>query len=136
MTIGPYSLLPENLPTLEISKFELDSSGYVQVRTSAKGTFTPSGLTTDGKITVMSISTTAVKIPSTPLANRNSMSVHNKSNTLTLYIGFDNGVTADDTSTGGWEIPPGGFFNTDITDNIEIWGISTGSITIKVLELA
>lgn len=40
-TYGPYTTLPENLPTNEQAKFELDDDGYVIIRTSAKGTFTP-----------------------------------------------------------------------------------------------
>ena len=126
----------KSINTLERAKFDVNDSDEVIVRTTAEGTFSPSGLNTAGDITVLSVGTSAVKLPSTPLTNRNSISVYNKSLTATLYIGFDNSVTADDTSTGGWEIPPQNYFNTDITENVELWGISTTTITVKVLELA
>lgn len=125
-----------SLIDLEKDKFDLNDDEEVIVRTSAEGVFTPSGLTTAGTVTVVSVGTSAVKIPTTPLTSRNTISIHNKDTSATLYIGFSSAVTADDTSTGGWEVPAGNYFNTDVTPTVEIYGISTTTITVKVLELA
>ena len=132
----PDYILDISMDKLEQGKFLLDDDENITVRTLARGNFTPSGLTTSGLVTVVSVGTSSVKLPSSPLTSRNTISIHNKDTSATLYIGFSSSVTADDTSTGGWEVAPGNFFNTDITPSVEIWGISTTTITVKVLELA
>ena len=141
--IGPYPAgLPQNLPTLEISKFELDENDYVQVRTSAKGTFTPQGLKTALLTTTQEIGSTAVALPATVLANRNSLIIHNKSTVDTLYVGNSN-VTADTPVsfpdiTWGTEIPPNSFLNWDVASAITLYGrAETGkTILVKITEIA
>lgn len=134
---------PRQLKTLTLEDlfrlaFETNDDEDVIIRTSADvtGEIRPQGLSVAGEVTVISVSTSAVKLPTTALTDRNAISIHNKSASTTLYIGFSSSVTADDTSTGGWEVPPGNYFNTDVTPDVEIWGISTAAITVKVLELA
>lgn len=104
------------------------------------GELTASGLTTAGKITTMNISDTAVAIPSSPLADRNSLALTNLSNVDTIYIGFSTSVTADQNLglTAGWEVGPNEGFNLDIKDTILIYGITeTGkTVRVKVMELA
>lgn len=133
--------LPNHINTLEKEKFDLNDDGEVIVRTQIAGgniNAVPSGLRTALRTTTLQISTTAIKLPATPLANRNSISIFNKSETETIYIGQDNTVTADTVAgvTSGWEIPPLGTLNVDITDEVELWGITTGTFLIKILELA
>jgi len=127
-----------NIKDLEYDKFDLDENGKVIVRTSATGDFSTSGLKTGIRTTTMLVGTTAVKLPAIALAGRNSMTIHNKSESQILYIGGSN-VTADSVigTTGGAEIGPGSFWNTDIKGSIEIYGrVDSGSILIKITEVA
>ena len=123
----------------EFYKFGLNDDGEVFVRTSVTGEITPTGLKTDWIITTISVSTSAIKIPTTNLGSRNAISIHNLDASKILYIGPDNTVTANAIvgTTSGWEIGPGNFLNFDITDAIDIYAIApSGTILVKVLEIA
>lgn len=134
----------ETLPDLDKNSFEvLDDANFLAARRVViyAGTVAavPSGLRTAGKVTTLDVTTTAAVLPATALTDRNAMSVHNLSTTTTVYIGFDSGVTADavNGTTSGWELGPGEFFNTDITDGIFLYAIvSTGTAKVKVMELS
>ena len=105
---------------------------------SVTGSITPQGLS-NGRNTCMSVSTTALALPASPLANRNAMAIHNKSTTQTLYIGFDASVTAGDSigNTAGWEVPPGGELHFDLQNTATIYGIfPTGADLVKLMELS
>lgn len=133
-----YDVLPNHRDEREYEKFGLDDEGFVYVRTSVFGEIRPSGLDVAIKTTTMTVGSTAVALPATALEGRNSIILHNKSITETLYIGNDD-VTADTVNgtTSGYELAPGAFFNIDITDNIVIYGITEGAtITVKVTEVA
>jgi hypothetical protein len=117
---------------------DAENSDLHTVRTRSTGSFTPTGLRIGLLTTCMDVSTTAVKLPATPLTSRNSMSIYNLSETDILYIG-NSDVTADRTNgnTAGWEIPPEGMFNVDLSDQIEIYGrIASGTIQVKIIEYA
>lgn len=140
--IGPFTVLPENLPTLETAKFELDNNGYVRLRTSATGNFTFSGLSTELKNTTMTITDTAVQAPPTPLSNRNSLTIFNLSTTTTVFLG-NSDVTANTPGslpdyTWGQELRPQSFWNVDITNSIVVYlRCKTGeSATVKITEYA
>jgi len=98
------------------------------------GELTVSGLSLALKITNITIGTTATAIPLTPLTNRNSIIIHNKS-TETIFFG-----NSDVSSSGvneGWEVVAGSYFSLDITDSIVIYAISTAaSSALKIMELA
>ena len=114
-----------------------DKSEY-RIRTTATGTFTASGLFTDIRTTTLDVSTTAIKLPASPLADRNSLEIHNLGSS-TLYIGKDNTVTADAVigTTSGKEIDGGSFWSIDITEDIELYGIvASGTVRIKVTEVS
>lgn len=103
------------------------------------GSFAPSGLSNGGKVTTTSVSTTAVKIPTVNLTSRNAISILNTSGSTTLYLGFDNTVTADTVAgtTSGWEVGPNEIWHIDITDSIDIYGVvASGSILVKILEVS
>ena len=53
-----------------------------------------------------SIGTSATAIPATAKTNRKAVLVQNKDAAATVYIG-DSTVTADDATTGGYELGPG-----------------------------
>lgn len=125
--------------SLEKYKFIIGADGLVYVRSRISGTLSFSGLSESIRITTMTVGDTATALPITSLANRNSISITNKSNADTIYLGSAS-VTADTVVgvTSGWEIPPLESFNVDITDDVIIYAIAeTGkSITVKVLEMA
>ena len=99
-----------------------------------KGEFSPSGLSKALKISNETVGTTAVKIPSVPLTDRNSLIIFNKGNE-TLYIGNSDVETSG--AKEGFEIDAGSFFSLDIRDSIEIYGrTASGSVLIKTMELA
>lgn len=111
-----------------------------KIKDAITGSFTPSGLFTDWIITTMDVNDTASQaLPATPLTNRNSIIVFNKSTTDTLYIGKTN-VTADTVNgtTSGWEIPASSYYAIDVQDDIIIYGRCEAGKTVKVkiMELA
>lgn len=128
------------LPDLEKDKFDLNDAGEVIVRTSASGVIQPIGLQTAGRNYTMNVSTSAVALPSLgPLTDRNALAIHNLDDTNTLYVGFDNTVTADSTpgsQTSGWPVYPGATLQFDLTDDVVIYGIASTTIKIIIMELA
>jgi len=129
--------LPSTRDGREFDKFEENVAGETAVRTT--GEYSPSGLRVGLRVTTMDVGDTAVAIPASAFASRNAISIYNKSTSQTIYIN-DINVTADNVlgTTSGWEIPPNGYFNVDITPDIIIYGRceSGQSARIKVLELA
>lgn len=99
-----------------------------------QGTFVPSGLSKEIKISNLVVNSTADKLPASPLLDRNSMIIYNKSN-QTIFIGNSdvdtNGVKE------GWEIDANSFYAFDIRDTIEIYAIAaTDGANVKIMELA
>ena len=121
--------------------YENDATdGKERLRTTGTitGEISPSGLKTAGKNTTMDIGTTAVQLPSSPLSERNALSIHNTSTTDILYIGFDNTVTADSVvgNTSGRQVGAGQIINFDVTDAVAIWAIAATTIRVQIMELA
>lgn len=118
-------------------KFALDVN---VVAGAVTGEITVSGLRVGGKNTTMNVGDTATALPATAFTGRNSMTIRNLSAVDTLYIGFDNLVTADRVigTTSGMEVGPDEGLNFDLTDEVVVWGIAeTGkTIMVKVTELA
>lgn len=126
----------------ELNKFIEDPSGETAVNTVISGGsvgFTPSGLDKGFRVTTLIVTETAGALPLFPFAERESISIHNKSETQTIFIGNSN-VTADTVVgvTSGYELLPGGFFNVDITPDIILYGRTTTGSTafVKILEIA
>lgn len=97
------------------------------------GVLYPSGLRVAGKVTKMLIgNSTWVELPTTPLANRNAISIQNQS-TQEIKINYDIGVATFE----GMSIPPGGERFYDITDSISIYAKSaSGNVDILVEEIS
>jgi hypothetical protein len=131
-----YSVLPNHINEREYEKFGLDDEGHVYVRTSVFGEIRPAGLNIAGKNTGLLVGVTAIKIPSTPLANRNAISLYNTHATATVYVGFDNTVTASLTTgtTTGWPLFAQNFYNVDIADTVELWVISDTADTLVIAQ--
>ena len=73
----------------------------------------------------------------TPLANRVSVSIKNKSTSATVYFGHAITVTADDTATGGWDIEPGGDLNIELDVANVFYLVSNEANTkIKIFQIA
>ncbi len=86
------------------------------------------------EVTTETVGATAAEIVSTPMAGRTSMTIQNASSN-SVWLGHSNAVTADDTATGGLEIPKNASYTDDFGENIDVWMISDGAgRTVKVLE--
>lgn len=105
----------------------------VHVVGTVEGSFTPHGLTIAGKITTVTLNTsTWVALPASPLVNRNTMSIQNRSG-QEVKMNYDNTVIG----YNGVIIPDGYERQYDITDSIIIYAkSSTGSATVIVEEIA
>lgn len=110
-----------------------------EITGNLEGQFSPTGLKVAIKTTTADITDTATTLPLISLTGRNSMVIHNKSVSETLYIG-NSDVTADSVlgTTSGHEVLPGETFAIDITDQIVLYGIApTGkTIRVKITEVA
>lgn len=121
---------------LERRKFELNDKDEVIIRTSAEGTFIPSGMS-DFRITTMDITDTASKIPAVALTDRKSLSIINLNTTDSIYLGKSD-VTADSITgtTSGWPIFPNSVHNIDFSGGIDVYGRAESgkTVQIKVIE--
>jgi hypothetical protein len=131
-TIDP-TLASESSSQLERLKFGTNDAGDVFVRTSGEGTFSQQGLSTGGRVTEVTLnSSTWTALPATPLANRNAISIQNRTG-IEIKVNYSSGVSG----YVGMVIPSGGERFYDITDAIIIYAKSTtGTPTINVEELA
>jgi len=78
-----------------------------------------------------SVSTTAVKIPSSNLTDRKSLTIFNEG-PVTLLIG-DSAVTVSD----GYPVPKNTSISLDVNDSVDVYGIvNSGTNTVKTLETA
>ena len=88
-----------------------------------------------GLVTVLTVDTTAVKLPEPPLKYRRAISILNNSTNPNriLYIGFDSSV-----STGtGFPIPPGATLPLQVNGQVEVYGIgATTGTDVRILELS
>ena len=122
--------------TLEQQKFVECDDGSVAVRTSLCGgtaAFTPSGLTTAGRVTEVQLNSSSwVALPPSPLLNRNAICIQNASG-IEIKINYDNAVA---TYTG-IIVPAGGQRYYDITDSIVIYAKSlSGTPTVTIEEIS
>jgi hypothetical protein len=82
--------------------------------------------------TQQTVGTSAAALPTSPLDGRRSISVFNTDDTATLYIGSGSGVTTDN----GYPVGPGTAFSAELGGNVELWGVSTTDIDVRVLEVS
>lgn len=130
--------LPTALQDREFQKFEDAGPGMTRVRTTAVGTFTPSGLNEGGKISVVTVNDSSwTPLPATALSNRNAISMQNLSG-FEMKINYQE---AYDLSLGyvGMVVPNGNERYYDIKDTIIIYGRlapGSGSGSINIEEIA
>lgn len=110
----------------DFQKLHVNADKELLVAGTVAGEVSVSGLKTGGRNTTMNVTDSAGKIPLVPFANRNSMSITNLSPVDTVFIGFDGTVTADRVigTTSGAELGPNEGMNFDLTEAVEIWGIT------------
>ena len=76
----------------------------------------------------VTVSTSAVPIPATPLSKRRILSIMNIS-TNVVYVG-DSAVT----TSNGFPLYPRAVIQINIEDDVVVYGISTGSSELRILE--
>lgn len=113
---------------------QVTAAGELKVTTSGFVTSTPSGLKNGGRVTEMTIDDTAwYPIPASPLANRNAISVQNRSG-HEIKFNYVNSV-----GYIGMVVPDGYERHYDITDAVIIYAraiAGSGTITITVEEIS
>jgi hypothetical protein len=126
--------LPDTLQDREMQKFFADDEGLPTVRTSGRGTFTPSGLQSAGRVTEVDIDDTSwTALPPIPLTGRNAISIQNVTG-FTLKVNYRN-----DVAYVGMIVPNGNERYYDIKDTITIYARAqpgSGTVTLNVEELA
>lgn len=86
-------------------------------------------LTYQIKTQVVSVTTSATKLPTTPLVGRQYVSIQNIG-TVTVYIG-NSTVTADTASTGGKQLLPYASTTRDYDNTVDVYGIvASGSANV------
>lgn len=90
-------------------------------------------LTYQIKTQVVSVTTTATKLPTTPIIGREYVRIQNVG-TQTVYIGTST-VTAGVTSTGGIQLLPYAIWQESYDNTIDVYGIvSSGSNNVVIEE--
>ena len=76
----------------------------------------------------VTVGATATKIPSTPLSLRRSILILNNSDNI-IYLGHEGVTTAN-----GYPMNPQDTIKIDISDEVDIYGISTVNSAVRILE--
>ena len=109
-----------------LSALSADNDRYDMLGDRYRRTFVSTAYNVGHEVTTETIGATASQIVATPLAGRMNMTIQNRSNS-SLWLGFDNTVTADNTSTGGIEIPKQASYTDAFGENLNVWLISDGA---------
>lgn len=72
------------------------------------------------------------KLPQAPMRKRRAIAVYNNSTTVTLFIGFDTTLTV----SNGYPIPPGSSLPFDLNAEVELYGIASSNVDVRILELS
>jgi hypothetical protein len=131
------AVIPTNSPARRTYRETANGSAQAVV---VENQSPPAGLEIGFRTTTLSVGDTAVQLPALAFADRKSVSIQNKGSVI-LYIGQTNTVTAgatDGSLTDGLEVFPGGFFNIDLANDVDIFGICAAgqSVLVKITEYA
>jgi hypothetical protein len=85
-----------------------------------------------GLVSTKTVGSLATKIPTTSMRNRRAIAIYNNSSSVTLYIGFDSSLSV----SNGWPLPPGASIPFDMNAEIEIYGVASSSVDVRILELS
>ena len=90
-------------------------------------------LTYQIKTTVVSVTTSATKLPTTPLIGREYIQIQNVG-TSTVYIGSSS-VTANTASTGGFQLLPYATWYAGYDNTVDVYGrVASGTCNVIVEE--
>lgn len=90
------------------------------------------GLGGVAKSTAITVTSSATALPTSALTDRRGVVIFNNDSSTILYIGG-----ADVTTTNGMPVPAQAYSPAlDIGDNFTLYGIASGSINVRVLELS
>lgn len=85
-----------------------------------------------GLVTMKTVGALPTKMPTTSLRNRRAIAIYNNSSSVTLYLGFDSSVAI----SNGWPLPPGASIPFDMNAEIEIYGVASSNVDVRILELS
>ena len=124
-------------PKLYTTK-EVDGEVKVFINTiveALQGTFTPSGLQREGRVTQISINESGwTKLPSNALDERNNISIQNRTG-KTILLNFDSALAG----STGYDLDDQADFQMDIRGTIPVYArakTGDGTLQITVMELA
>lgn len=83
------------------------------------------------KSQAVTVSTSAVKLPATSMEGRRSILIFDNSTTIDLYIGG-----SDVTTTNGIPITAKSTITIDANEDVDVYGIASESINVRVLEMS
>lgn len=89
-------------------------------------------LTYQIKTQVISVTTTATKLPTTPVVGREYIQIQNVG-TQTVYLGAST-VTADTAATGGTQLLPYAVWREEYDNTIDVYGIVAATTANVVVE--
>ena len=87
-------------------------------------------LNTSVTVYSQSITTTAVAVPTTALSGRRSLTIYNVDPSNYVYVG----PNASTLTTNGYPIAPSGAVSFDASDGLIFYGVSAGTVPVRVLE--
>lgn len=119
---------------MSYNRYPQGNTGTVTVTGTVTGTFQPTGLTTAGRVSIVTINqTTWTALPTTPLTARNAINVQNM-NTQTVKVNYDNTTVG---YVGMTIFVSGGERQYAITPSIVIYAKSeTSSCDLNIEELS
>lgn len=86
-----------------------------------------------GVASAVTVDTSPVLLPTTPLKYRRALGILNNDNTNILYIGFN----AEVTTSNGWPIAASNSISLDINGDVKVYGVGSASgVDVRLLELA
>lgn len=85
-----------------------------------------------GLVSMKTVGSTPTKLPTTSMRHRRAVAIYNNSSSVTLYLGFDSSVAV----ANGWPLPPGASIPFDMNAEIEIYGVASSNVDVRILELS
>jgi|SoiMethySBSTD1v2_1073268.scaffolds.fasta_scaffold11977_7 hypothetical protein len=85
-----------------------------------------------GLVSMKTVGSLPTKLPTTPMRGRRAIAIYNNSSSVTLYLGFDSSLLV----STGWPLPPGASIPFDMNADIEIYGVASSNVDVRILELS
>lgn len=85
-----------------------------------------------GLVSMKTVGSIPTKLPTTSMRHRRAIAIYNNDSSVTLYLGFDSSVAV----ANGWPLPPGASIPFDMNADIEIYGVASSNVDVRILELS